>query len=134
MLLEFKKQFLHSMRIKKGRNFIEADLEKAYDRPKWNFIEESLQAVRFNKLFMEVIMSCIGSSSMRILVNGFPTNIFSLLWHKARYHFSFFSSLERLGQDISNLSDAGIRKPKFLSRNGSPLTHVFLAEDLIPSG
>lgn len=51
-------------------------LEKAYDRLEWEFIRERLEIIGLNDEFIEVIMACITTASMRVLWNGEPSPSF----------------------------------------------------------
>lgn len=62
---------------KKGFMAIKIDFEKAYDRLKWNFIQETLLKIRFPQLLISIIMECITTSSMQVLWNGEPLKIYS---------------------------------------------------------
>ncbi|XP_040952745.1 uncharacterized protein [Gossypium hirsutum] len=55
---------------------IKIDLEKAYDRVHWDFIETSLQAVGIPLFLLNAIMSAITTSTMQVLWNGVPTQKF----------------------------------------------------------
>lgn len=61
-----------------GRNWmvIKLDLEKAYDRLSWKFIDVTLLAAGILEFFRTVIMNDISSSSMQILWNGAITHKF----------------------------------------------------------
>jgi hypothetical protein len=56
---------------KKGFIGIKTDMAKAYDRMEWNFIEATLTSMGFH-------MSMIHTISFSILINGLPSNSFSL--------------------------------------------------------
>ena len=63
-------EVIHSMRQKTGkRGFmaIKVDLEKAYDRLNWEFINETLAFVGLLTNFIRIIMKCITSGSMQNL-------------------------------------------------------------------
>lgn len=49
---------------------IKVDLAKAYDRLEWSFIRNVLIAFRFPEVLVELIMSCVSSTSTSILFNG----------------------------------------------------------------
>ena len=51
---------------------IKVDLEKAYDRLKWDFIRNTLMEMRIPQNLVDVIMMCITTCSMRILWNERP--------------------------------------------------------------
>lgn len=52
---------VHSMRRKKGRKgwmMLKLDLEKAYDRIRWDFLQETLEAAGFSEGWTQRIMTC----------------------------------------------------------------------------
>lgn len=55
---------------------IKIDLEKAYDRVRWNFIKASLLATSIPLYLINVIMSFISNSIMQVLWNGAPLSKF----------------------------------------------------------
>lgn len=46
---------------------IKVDLEKAYNRIRWDFIEDTLSDVGFPSKMFRIIMDCITMISMQIL-------------------------------------------------------------------
>lgn len=70
---------IHSMRQKRGRVgwlAIKVDLEKAFDRLRWEFIADTLRDVGFPCDLIDLTMACISSSSMKVLWNGQPSESF----------------------------------------------------------
>lgn len=66
-------EVIHSLQRKTGRKggmVIKVDLEKAYDRIVWPFLQEVILAVSFNTYLTELILSCISSTSLTVLWNG----------------------------------------------------------------
>ena len=55
---------------KVGNLVIKIDLEKAYDKLEWSFIRDVPQAANFPSKMIQLIMSCVSSSTTSILVNG----------------------------------------------------------------
>lgn len=49
---------------------IKLDLEKAYDRLEWGFIQKVLQFFEFLEETIQLVLNCISSASTSILVNG----------------------------------------------------------------
>ncbi|KAA3467445.1 reverse transcriptase [Gossypium australe] len=71
-------EVIHSMKSCKSKKWmaIKIDLEKAYDRVRWDFIDTSLQAEDIPSYPRNVIVSAISNSTMQILWNGVPTSKF----------------------------------------------------------
>lgn len=64
---------LHSMRSKKGNvghMVLKIDLEKAYDKLSWNFLQETLQEVGLSQQWVKNIMACVTTSRLVIIWNG----------------------------------------------------------------
>ena len=65
-----------SSKSKKGTMAIKIDLEKAFDRLEWVFIRQTLYFFKFLIDWINIIMSCISSSSLSILLNGERLDVF----------------------------------------------------------
>ncbi|XP_071714315.1 secreted RxLR effector protein 78-like [Rutidosis leptorrhynchoides] len=63
---------------KKGFFLFKADFEKAFDSLNWKFLDEVMKSMGFGCRWKNWIMTCLSSASISILVNGAPTNEFSL--------------------------------------------------------
>ena len=64
---------VHSMKKKQGRKgwmLLKLDLEKAYDRLRWDFLEDTLRAAGLFENWVKRIMECVFGPSMCILWNG----------------------------------------------------------------
>lgn len=55
------------------------DLEKAYDRIRWDFLEDTLQVARLSAVWISWIMQCVEGPSMSILWNRERTEPFKPL-------------------------------------------------------
>ena len=62
---------------KMGNMVIKIDLEKAYDKFECSFIRDVLHAANFPSEMIQLIMSCVSSSTASILVNGGALDLFS---------------------------------------------------------
>ncbi|KAK5785073.1 hypothetical protein PVK06_039618 [Gossypium arboreum] len=88
---------------------IKIDLEKAYNRVQWEFINASTQAVGIPNYIRNVIMSAISNSIVQVFWNGVPTQKF------------------RLARGIRQ----GTWCPIWLSCSRPALSHIFFADDLV---
>lgn len=64
---------VHSMWRKQGRKgwmLLKLDLEKAYDRIRWDFLEDTLLATGLEKKWVGWILQCVRDPAMTILWNG----------------------------------------------------------------
>nr|KYP45784.1 GTP-binding nuclear protein Ran-3 [Cajanus cajan] len=87
----------------------ELDLEKAYDKVAWPFLENYLQDFGFPAMIVNLIMHCVTSST------------FSLIWNGKR--LPNFTPTRGLRQ--------GDWKPAKVTSNGLPLSHLFFADDIL---
>ncbi|XP_038974764.1 uncharacterized protein LOC120106009 [Phoenix dactylifera] len=55
---------------------IKLDMERAYDRVRWDFLQQSLQGFGFPEIWISWVMSCVRCPSFAILVNGTPSRFF----------------------------------------------------------
>ncbi|KAA3460632.1 Retrovirus-related Pol polyprotein LINE-1 [Gossypium australe] len=127
-------EVIHSMRCnRKGRKWmaVKLDLEKAYDRVSWDFINASLSAAGIPLFLRNVIMSAISFSTMQVLWNGVPTQKFKpkrgIRQGCPLSPYLFVLCMEWLGHSIHS----GIEDPIRLSRSGPPVSHLFFADDLV---
>lgn len=58
---------------------LKLDLEKAYDRIRWDFLEDTLKAAGLPGTWVQWIMKCVEGPSMRLLWNGEKTDAFKPL-------------------------------------------------------
>jgi hypothetical protein len=74
-------EMLHTLKSKRGRGGLMAvniDMEKAFDKMKWNFL------LGFHPSWINWVRLCISTTSFSVLLNGSPFGLFSLTL------FSFF--------------------------------------------
>ena len=131
-------EVVHSMHRKTGKKrfmAIKVYLEKAYDRLNWDFIFETLQQTGIPIQLSRLIMECVTSVSMNILWNGEVTKAFApgrgIRQGDPLSPYLFVLCIERLSHGITNAVMDGNWRPIRLAKNGTPLTHLFFADDLI---
>lgn len=135
-------EVLHTLRGKKGKKgglIFKIDLKKAYDKVSWKFLFDTLTYFQFNASWIALIMNCVSSVKSSILWNGEPLTEFKpsrgLRQGDPLSPYLFVLCLERLSILINNKrSRKGIGKELKFSRNSTPLTHLFFADDLILFG
>ena len=88
---------VHSMRRKKGVKgwmLLKLDLEKAYDRIRWDYLEDTLISAGFPEVWVRWIMCCVSGPEMSLLWNGERTDSFKPL--QGRHSSRAGPSLEQL--------------------------------------
>ncbi|XP_074301569.1 uncharacterized protein LOC141632969 [Silene latifolia] len=91
----------NSFKRKKGNGgwiAIKLDMEKAYDRLEWNFIEETFKQMGFNAKWISWIMACINTVSYAVLVNGTPGDVFK----PTRGSLPYMTSLKFLNGNMNS--------------------------------
>lgn len=82
------------------------DLYEAYDRLRWEFIEDTLVDAGFPTRFSRLIMFCISSVSMQVLWNKVPSKKFypsrAIRQGDPISPYLFVHCIERLGHAICN--------------------------------
>ena len=131
-------EVVHSMRQKMGKKgfmAIKGDMEKAYDRLSWNFNYETLTELALPLDLVRLIMECITSTSMNILWHGELTDDFfpsrGVRQGDPLSTYIFVLCIERLSHGIYHSIQQDHWKPIRLSRLGTPLSHLFFADDLL---
>lgn len=69
-------ELLHSLkscrRQSKSYMAIKKDINKAYDRVEWCFLEKAMIQLEFNQTWIGWIMACVRTVSYSVLINGSP--------------------------------------------------------------
>ncbi|XP_074288568.1 uncharacterized protein LOC141613722 [Silene latifolia] len=61
---------MYNRKVASPRCLIKIDLKKAYDSVEWNFLSQMLNALKFPKGFINLVMACVTSPSYSLSVNG----------------------------------------------------------------
>ncbi|CAA7037248.1 unnamed protein product [Microthlaspi erraticum] len=114
---------------------LKLDLEKAYDRIRWEFLEDTLIAAGLSEKWVRWILQCVTGPSMHVLWNGEKTEAFKpergLRQGYPLSPYLFVLCMERLCHLVENAIGEGKWKPISLSRGGPKLSHMCFADDLI---
>lgn len=132
------KEIVHSMKhtkAKKGSFVIKLDMEKAYDRLEWTFIESTLIDAGIPTSLVTVIMKMISSGSCRLLWNGEVTDSIrssrGLRQGCPVSPYFFVLCMEKLGQWIQSKAMEGRLRGVKTSKSGPTLNYLFFADDLL---
>lgn len=131
-------EVLHTMRKKQGKGGIMAikiDLEKAYDRLSWEFIENTLSRAGFNENWTRIIMKCVTTPRLGILWEGEQLNWITpkrgIRQGDSISPFLFVLCIERLSHCIREAVRTKRWKGIKLSRYGPLLSHLLFADDMV---
>ncbi|CAL1354334.1 unnamed protein product [Linum trigynum] len=131
-------EVLHTLRKKKGKKggvVMKIDLEKAYDRLRWEFLRDTLKKIGLPSSWINCIMYCVENNKMRILWNGdlsppiTPSR--GVRQGDPLSPYLFVLCMERLSHRIDQAIQDKLWKPLKLSSDGPGLSHLFFADDLV---
>lgn len=114
---------------------IKINLEKAYDRHRWDFIKYTLEDIRIPLNIVNLIWCCISSPTMRLLWNGEALDEFSssrgIRQGNPISPYLFVLCLERLIHSIEAEVNSRTWLPIKLSIHFPPIYHLAFADDLL---
>ena len=125
--------FLKRTKSRKGAMAFKIDLEKAYDRVDWNFLEHTLESFGFPSLIIRLVMNCVQASNLSIFWNGNRLDSFQprrgLRQGDPISPYLFVLCMERLACFISKQVDEGIWDGVAVSRGEPRVSHLMFADD-----
>ena len=134
-------EIIHSMNKKKGKKGLfplKLDLEKAYDRLEWSFIEHCLLYFHFSSDSIQLIMSCVSSVSTAIQINGSRTQKFEpsrgIRQGDPLSPYLFILCLEYLSRKIHEACNNKEWAPFRVRRNATKISHLMFADDILLFG
>lgn len=117
---------------------VKIDLEKAYDRVDWGFLQEVLRVIGVSETIRKVILSCISSTELSVVWNSKKLDGFNpergLQQGDPLSPYLFVLCMETLSQSITKAIEVKKWKPCKLSRSSRPVSHLFFADDLLLFG
>nr|XP_025677258.2 uncharacterized protein LOC112777171 isoform X2 [Arachis hypogaea] len=127
--------FMKQTKSRKGTLAFKIDLEKAYDRIDWRFLEHTLGKFGFPSATIRLIMTCVRASSLNLLWNGNRLDSFAprrgLRQGDPMSSYLFVLCMERLAGYIANQVDSGLWDPVAVTRGGPRISHLMFADDLL---
>ena len=123
-----------SRKIKFGQTAIKLNLQKAYDRVNWDFLQSILCKMGFNRIFTGWIMSCVSTVSFEMLVNGGKSDQFKPS-RGLRQGNPLSPCLFIIGQEmLSRLIEKEFELKNIIGVKASvcapPITHVMYMDDI----
>ncbi|CAL2248627.1 unnamed protein product [Prunus armeniaca] len=74
-------EVFHALKLKKSKKKFEMgvkfDMNKAYDRVEWDFLEKIMQKMGFNAGWIQLVMRCVTTVNFTVVINGQPGGAFS---------------------------------------------------------
>ncbi|GJS77798.1 reverse transcriptase domain, reverse transcriptase zinc-binding domain protein [Tanacetum coccineum] len=124
------------VRKKKERGLVfKVDFEKAYDSINWKFLGDIMKWMEFGSKWCKWVENCLNSSSMLILVNGSPTEEFTLEQGVRQGDplspFLFILAAKGLNALVSEAVAKGIFKGLVISYDRVVVSHLQYADDMI---
>lgn len=120
---------------KRGGMILKLDLEKAYDRLEWSFVEETLTDACIPRKLIRVILKIFQGSSCRLLWNREATKDFKptrrLQQGNPLSLYIFVMCMQRLSSWIQKEVDTGRWKSLKTSRGGTAISHLFFADGIL---
>lgn len=129
------------MRLNNGQSqwmVVKVDLEKAYDRLRWDFIQDSLVHANFPPALIKLIMDFVSTARMRVLWNGDQSEEFApsrgIHQGDPLSLYLFVICIECLAHIIRDVVGTNKWKPIYINRIAPPISHIFFADDLVLFG
>ncbi|KAL5544312.1 hypothetical protein UlMin_008096 [Ulmus minor] len=122
----------------RGWMALKIDLEKAYDRVSWEFVEKVLMAFGFSPIWVKWVITCITSGTMQLMLNGSCFQDFTpkigLRQGDLLSPYLFILCTEVLSQLIMRKVESGDIHELKLTRGGPHLHHFLFADDIFLFG
>ncbi|XP_074290815.1 uncharacterized protein LOC141617518 [Silene latifolia] len=118
-----------------GKVAFKADMSKAFDRVRWDFLQAVLLTFGFPPRLVRMIMNCVSTVSYEILLNGAPLHPFKpqcgLRQGDPLSPYLFILCMEVLSCNIESAQREGKLQGIRLCRGVTPLTHLFFADNSV---
>jgi hypothetical protein len=111
------------------------DMSKAYDQVEWNFLQAILQKLGFHRRWVDLIMTCVSTTSYTVMVNGAPYGYIKpsrgLRQGDPLSPYLFLLCAEGLSALIRKSEREKAIRGIAICRRGPRLSHLFFADDSI---
>jgi hypothetical protein len=134
-------EIIHYFQLKSWKThafLLKIDLAKAFDRLEWNFITAALLRLGLNDHFINLIHTCISTSSLSILVNDEPTDYFhphrGLRQGCPLSPYFFVIAINELSLRLQEALHNNNLQGVHLGEGAPPIHSLLFADDLILCG
>jgi hypothetical protein len=102
----------HTLKIKKKVGMlIQLDMEKAYDKISWHYMEKTMEAFEFDQHWIKWIINLVSTMSFSFLVNGAPVKSFypsrGIIQGDPISPFLFILMMEWISRSIKTTTNKG---------------------------
>ncbi|KAF3780721.1 hypothetical protein EJ110_NYTH38388 [Nymphaea thermarum] len=96
-------ELIHSMEARKSKSLcMKIDFRKAYDRVSWEFLENAMQVLGFDPIWIQKVMTLVRTVSMTVVLNA--------------YHMKSLKTIKGILQDLENCSGLKVINPRITVR------------------
>lgn len=132
-------EIFHFLKLRKVKTRFELamkiDMNNAYDRIKWDFLEAVMVGMGFNRWWIKVVMGCVIIVDFSVLINGQPGKWFKpscgLRQGDPLSLYLFLIVTDVFSRLIQGAVDGGFLEGIRLSMNGPTLSHLLFADDTL---
>ncbi|KAB2600004.1 hypothetical protein D8674_010275 [Pyrus ussuriensis x Pyrus communis] len=132
-------EMFHYLKGRKARNKFEMgiklDMQKAYDRVEWDFLDAVMERMGFSSRWRALINGCISSVNFAVLVNGQAGKTFApsrgLRQGDPLSPYLFILVGEVLSKLIQGAVDQGRLEGVKMGGSGPVISHLFFADDTL---
>ncbi|XP_021834215.1 uncharacterized protein LOC110774005 [Prunus avium] len=130
-------EVFHYLRLKRrgkvGELGLKLDMEKAYDRVEWDFLEATMKKLGFRNCWINMVMRCVTSVSFSVVINGKPGRSFvpsrGLRQGDPLSPYLFILISEVLSRNVEDAVRRGCLHGVRLCRSGPTISHLLFADD-----
>ncbi|XP_026437705.1 uncharacterized protein LOC113335903 [Papaver somniferum] len=130
---------IHYMRTRRGQKGnkgsigIKIDMAKSFDRVDWKFLITIMGKIGFNSDWCNKIMHWISTTSIAVLINGYPDKFFNpsrgmIQWDPLSPYLFLFC-MEALSRTLSHVEDLGIISGVQICKNAPSINHLLFVYD-----
>ncbi|XP_008788907.2 uncharacterized protein LOC103706552 [Phoenix dactylifera] len=114
---------------------VKLDMERAYDRIRWSFLQRALEAYGFPRQWIGWVMGCVREPRFSILINGTPTPFFEssigLRQGCPLSPYLFIICADVLSRSLQRACASRELEAYVPATGAHPLTHLLFADDCL---